>query len=500
MPVLEKSMNILLVYPKFPDTFWSFKHALRFIGKKAVSPPLGLLTVAAMLPADYNVRLVDLNISALRSTDLAWADYVFLSAMIVQQESVHRVIVQCKAAGVPIVAGGPLFSSNWEAFPEIDHLVLNEAELTLPDFLADLRAGCPKHIYASTDYADIQTSPSPRWELANLRSYATMPLQYSRGCPFDCEFCDVTALLGHRPRLKSVSQVLLELNTLKNLGWKDSVFFVDDNFIGNKRYLKTELLPALIDWQRQHGPIAFNSQASINLADDPVLIDMMARAGFDTVFIGIETPDPAALLECNKRQNVNRDLLLDIRRIQAAGIQVQGGFIIGFDHDDASIFQRQIEFIQSSGIVTAMVGLLQATPGTRLYHRLKKQNRLRDNSSGNNVTASTNVVPLMDPEVLRKGYARVLRALYSPRGYYRRLRTFLHNYQAPVVRSRFRWQYLLAFPRSLIVLGVFGRERVQYWRLLFWTTLHRPRLLTTAVYLSIVGNHYRRVCRKVWQA
>ncbi len=493
-------MNILLVYPKFPDTFWSFKHALRFIGKKAVSPPLGLLTVAAMLPADYHVRLVDLNISALRSSDLAWADYVFLSAMIVQQDSVHRVIAQCNAAGVPIVAGGPLFSSRREAFPEIDHLVLNEAELTLPRFLADLQAGHPYHTYASTDYADIQTSPSPRWELADLRRYATMPLQYSRGCPFDCEFCDVTALLGHRPRLKTVSQVLSELNTLKKLGWKDSVFFVDDNLIGNKRYLKTELLPALIDWQRQHGPMAFNSQASINLADDPVLIDMMARAGFDTVFIGIETPDSAALMECNKRQNVNRDLLLDIRRIQAAGIQVQGGFILGFDHDDPSIFQRQIDFIQSSGIVTAMVGLLQATPGTRLYHRLKTQNRLRDHSSGNNVTASTNVVPLMDPEVLRQGYARVLRTLYSPRGYYRRLRTFLHNYQTPAVRSRFRWQYLLAFPRSLVVLGVLGRERFHYWRLLFWTVRHRPRLLSTAVYLAIVGYHYRRVCGSVWQA
>lgn len=491
-------MNILLVYPEFPNTFWSFKHALWFIGKKAVSPPLGLLTLAAMFPQDWNVRLADLNIRALRPEELAWADYVFLSAMIVQQDSVHQVIARCKAAGVPIVAGGPLFSSQRNLFSDVDHLVLNEAELTFPSFLADLQAGRPKHVYATADFADMHASPTPRWELADLRRYATMPLQYSRGCPFDCEFCDVTAILGHRPRTKTVSQVLAELHHLKTIGWKQSVFFVDDNLIGNKRHLKHELLPALIDYQKHDGPVSFNSQVSINLADDPELLSLMAQAGFDTVFIGIETPDNQALAECDKRQNVNRNLLGDVHRIQAAGIQVQGGFILGFDHDDASIFQRQIDFIESSGIVTAMVGLLQATPGTRLYQRLKRENRLCQATTGNNVGASSNVVSVMATNVLHEGYHRVLRRLYSPHGYYRRLRTFLRHYQVPPVRGPVRMDYFAAFLKSVVMLGIIGQERFQYWRLLFWTIRRRPRLLANAVYLAIVGHHYHRVCRKVW--
>lgn len=489
-------MNTLLIYPEFPHTFWSYTHALRYIGKRAVLPPLGLLTVAALLPKDWQVRLVDLNVGPLRPRDLAWADQVFISAMAVQQASAQKVIAECHAAGKRVVAGGPLFTSQRDSFPEVDHLVLNEAELTLPLFLADLEAGHPQRIYTTAQWAQMGASPLPRFELADLRRYAMMPIQYSRGCPFDCDFCDVTAQLGHLPRFKSAPQMVAELDRLHELGWKSSIFWVDDNLIGNKRHFQTEVLPAVRQWQTRHRPTPFNAQVSINLADDPALIDQMAHAGFNTVFIGIETPDHSALAGCKKKQNLNRDLLADVHRIQAAGIQVQGGFIVGFDQDSPSIFNRQVEFIQSSGIVTAMVGVLQAMRGTRLYERLQREQRLTSESSGNNVASFSNFEPLMGTAELREGYGYVLRTIYSPRSYYQRVRVFLRQYRRPRIQEPLAWQDVLAFLRSTVLLGIVGRERFEYWRLLLWTILHRPRLLPMAVYLSVLGNHYRGICKK----
>ena len=385
-------MNILLVYPEFPDTFWSFKHALRFIRKRALSPPLGLLTVAALLPKDWGMRLVDLNVtSRLRQKDLAWADMVFLSAMTVQRSSAHAVAQRCRAAGVPVVAGGPLFIGEYQDFPEVDYFVLNEAELTLPPFLRDLASGRPQRLYATAEFADIEQSPRPRWDLLDLKRYASMSLQYSRGCPFNCDFCNVTALLGHRPRTKSAAQVIAELDALYARGWRGGIFFVDDNFIGSKARLKRELLPTLVKWQRGGRGVTFNTEASINLADDPKLMQMMGDAGFDTVFVGIETPDETCLRECSKKQNTGRDLVADVKKIQRAGLQVQGGFIVGFDSDTPSIFRRQIAFIQKSGIATAMVGLLQAPPGTRLFDRLHRENRIAGFTSGDNVDGTTTV-------------------------------------------------------------------------------------------------------------
>jgi radical SAM superfamily enzyme YgiQ (UPF0313 family) len=493
-------MNILFLYPRFPITFWSYSHALKFIGRKSVAPPLGLLTVAAMLPPRFSARLVDLNVTRLSRQDLAWADYAFISAMAVQEESSRQLISRCKETGLPVVAGGPLFTSQPDRFPDVDHLVLNEAELTFPPFLRDLEAGAAARVYSTTELADIRLSPLPRFELADLRQYAVMPIQCSRGCPFDCEFCDVTKLFGHRPRTKSAGQVLAELDRLRELHWKDPVFFVDDNLVGNKRYLKTELLPALIEWQKRSGPVLFNSQASINVADDPQLLSLLSRAGFDELFVGIETPDSATLAECNKNQNTRRDLLADVRRIQSAGIQVQGGFILGFDSDAPSIFQRQIEFIQSSGIVTAMVGMLQALPGTRLYARLKNAGRVRNDGTGDNVTGSTNIVPLMGSDLLHQGYLRVMDALYSPGGYYRRLRTFLRAYGRPPVRTRLKFKDIRAFVRANVVLGILGRERFQYWYTLAWTLVRRPRLLPTTIQLAIIGYHFRQICRQMLPA
>lgn len=489
-------MNVLLIYPEFPDTFWSFKHALKFVGKRAALPPLGLLTIASMLPQQWSRRLVDTNVRRLTEKDLAWADCAFISAMVVQRESARRVIIRCKEAGLRIVAGGPLFQIEHEKFDAVDHFILNEAELTLPVFIEDLAQGHPERIYSSTEYADLRHTPRPRWELLDLRRYASMSIQFSRGCPFNCDFCNITALLGRRVRIKTSQQIIAELDGLYARGWRDDVFFVDDNFIGNKPFLKNDLLPALIEWRRGKTGFIFFTEASINLADDKPLMKMMVEAGFNRVFIGIETPDEECLAECSKVQNKHRNLVEDVKCIQRAGLQVQGGFIVGFDHDRSSIFQKQIDFIQKSGIVTAMVGLLQAPPGTRLHDRMKKEGRLRGDSSGDNVDGSTNIIPAMSLETLQEGYKAILQHIYSPEHYYRRIRTFLREYHPPRIRGGIRFSYLLAFLRSFYRLGLVGRERFQYWKLLIWTQFRRPGLIPEAVILAIYGHHFRKVCER----
>lgn len=487
-------MNILLIYPEFPDTFWSFKHALKFIRKKAALPPLGLLTVAALLPEGWSKRLVDVNVTRLSEMDLAWADYAFISAMVVQREAARKTIAQCKAAGVKVIAGGPLFTSEKENFDDVDHLVLNEAEMTLPCFLADLEKGCAGHVYETPEFCNIRETPAPMWELADLKRYASMSIQFSRGCPFNCEFCNVTALFGHHPRIKTAEQIIVELDGLYDLGWRGQIFFVDDNFIGNKKYLKTQLLPALAEWQTDKKGVPFYTEASVNLADDELLMEMMAEAGFDAVFIGIETPDKECLAECNKKQNKNRDLLGSVKRIQRSGLQVQGGFIVGFDNDTQSIFQRQIDFIQNSGIVTAMVGLLQAPAGTKLYERLKQEGRLLGHMSGDNVDGTTNIIPKMDLKVLHSGYRNIMCHIYSPKHYYSRIRTFLREYKAPNVEVSLDFQRVMAFFRSNIQLGILGKGRFQYWKFLLWTLFRRPGLFPLAITLAIHGHHFRKIC------
>jgi radical SAM superfamily enzyme YgiQ (UPF0313 family) len=487
--------NVLLIYPEVPATFWSFKRALGFIGRKAASPPLGLLTVAAMLPTEWPVRLVDATVRKLTDKHLAWADYAFVSGMTVQRESAHQIIARCKQAGVPVVAGGPLFTTEHEAFDDVDHFVLNEAEVTLPRFLDDLKKGCPQRLYTSEEFADIRQTPPPRWELADLKRYDSMSIQFSRGCPYDCEFCNVTSLFGHRWRTKTTDQVIAEMDGLYAAGWRGGVFFVDDNLIGNRRALKDELLPALIEWQRGKD-VPLQTQLSIDLADDEVLTKMMVEAGFRTVFIGIETPDEASLSECNKRQNVGRNLFDDVKRLQRAGLEVQGGFIVGFDHDTPSIFQRQIEFIQKSGIVTAMVGLLQAPPGTRLYERLTKEARLQKQGSGDNVDGTTNIIPVMNLAALQEGYERILQTIYAPKQYYKRVRTFLREYRAPGGRASLSARQMLAFFRSVFRLGIAGRERLQYWKLLAWTLVRRPKQFPMAVKFAIYGFHFRKTCKQ----
>ncbi len=489
-------MNVLLIYPEIPDTFWSFKHALKFIRKKAASPPLGLLTIAPMLPSKWEKRLVDLNVRKLTKDDLAWADCALISAMTVQRDSAQKTIAQCKEVGLRVIAGGPLFTTEYEQFEAVDHFVLNEAELTLPAFLEDFAKGEAKRVYTSSDFADIQKTPAPMWELVRFRDYASMSVQFSRGCPFNCDFCNVTALFGHRPRTKTASQMIAELDNLYRLGWRGGIFFVDDNLIGNRAHLKTELLPALIKWRKDKKGFLFNTEVSINLADDEGLMQMMVKAGFDTVFIGIETPNEDSLAECSKKQNMNRDLVEDVKHIQRAGLQVQGGFILGFDNDSTLTFRRLTDFIQKSGIATAMVGLLQAPPGTKLYERLKHAGRLLDQISGDNVDGTTNIIPAMSLDALRKGYKDVLQYLYSPEAYYQRVKTFLREYKPPRIKVPLNFRHvpanIHALIRSVIRLGIIGRERFQYWKLFLWTLARRPRVFPLAITLAIYGHHFRK--------
>jgi radical SAM superfamily enzyme YgiQ (UPF0313 family) len=491
-------MKILLVYPQYPDTFWSFRYALKFVSKKASFPPLGLLTVAAMLPESWEKKLVDMNVSQLTDEDITWADYAFISAMIVQHESAREVVRRCQRLGTRTVAGGPLFTTGHRKFREVAHLVLGEAEVTLPQFIKDVAKGNPQHLYMSKARPDIRETPVPLWSLINQRQYSSMSLQYSRGCPFNCEFCDIIILNGHRPRTKSRQQVIGELEALYRSGWRSGVFIVDDNFIGNRKKLKEEILPAIIAWQKgKKYPFALSTEASINLADDEALLQMMVEAGFNRVFIGIETPNEESLVECNKSQNRNRDLVASVKKIQNYGLEVQGGFIVGFDSDPLSIFRRQIDFIQNSGIVTAMVGLLNAPPGTRLYHRLKKENRLLRAFTGDNNDLSLNFIPRMNYATLINGYKQILDTIYSPKQYYERVKAFLREYR-PNIRKKRKLHYyqLVAFLKSIWVLGFKEKGRKYYWRLFLLTLMRYPRKLPISISMSVYGYHCRKVVEK----
>jgi len=489
-------VKVLLVYPDYPDSFWSFRHALRFISKKAGVPPLGLITVSAMLPSGWKKKLVDMNVSPLHTADILWADYVFISAMYIQKESVSGIIEECLKHKVKIVAGGPLFTQEFDNYPQVDHFILNEAEITLPLFLSDLEAGkAPERIYRSGDFAEITSSPVPDYHLLSMEVYASMSIQVSRGCPFSCDFCEITSLLGHKVRMKNTSQVLRELDILHSLNWRGPVSIVDDNFIGNKKEVKTELLPAMRSWMRHHKyPFSFTIQSSINLSDDPELMSLMVDSGFNSAFIGIETPEEDSLADCNKFQNKNRDLLMSVKKIQYAGLQVSGGFIVGFDSDTPGVFQKQIDFIQQSGIVSAMVGLLNAPKNTKLYKRLEAENRLTVEASGNNTDSSMNFIPRMNSHELLKGYNDIIHNIYTTKPYYKRIRRLFLNYRPRKYNaSKIDSTALLGFLKSLIIIGMLNKGRRDYWTFMAWTIFRRPSLVVEAVTFSIYGYHFRKI-------
>jgi len=486
-------MRILFVYPQYPETFWSFKYSLRYIFKKALMPPLGILTIAPMMDdKEYEKKLVDMNITKLKDKDILWADYIFISAMITQKESVKKVVERCKKLNKKIVAGGPLFTSLYNEFPDIDHFVLGEGEVTLPLFLEDLKNGNPKKVYSSDIKPDIKENPVPQWNLIDFKKYSKMPIQYSRGCPFDCEFCDIVNLNGRIPRTKNPDQFIKELDSLADLGYDGTIFIVDDNFIGNKTKVK-ELLKELIKWRTSSKfKPTFMTEVSLNIADDDELLDLMRSAGFDAVFIGLETPSAEGLKECGKFQNANRDLVGAVKKIHSYGMEVTAGFIVGFDSDDVSIFKRQIEFIQKTGVVVAMIGLLQALPGTKLYERLKKENRLIQGSSGNNTDFSLNFMPKIDKDVLINGYKNIISSVYSSQKYYERVLTFLKDYKH-YNGNAFSTRYIVALFRSMIEQGLFQKGRRYYWKLFFISLFKYPKSFPKAISLAIYYAHFRKI-------
>jgi radical SAM superfamily enzyme YgiQ (UPF0313 family) len=486
-------MNILLVEPRTPDTFWSLRHALPFVGKRAANPPLGLLTLAGLLPREWTCRLVDQNVRRLHDADLEWADWVLVSAMVVHRDAVADLVSRCRRTGKPLIGGGPLFLSETDRSLGVEHVVVGEAEDVAADLVADMRRGQVRALYQAPEFPDLARTPPPRWDLVDLDIYATLSVQSCRGCPFDCEFCDVTALNGRKPRYKPAAQFIAELEALRTRGWQGQVFVVDDNFIGNRRRAR-ELLHAMIAWRRRTGArMVFLTEASVDMAADPALLDLMAEAGFKKVFLGLETPSLESLRECRKLQNLRGDLAEAVQTIQRAGLEVMGGFIVGFDSDEKDIFQRQFEFIQKTGVVTAMVGLLQALPRSRLYQRLAREGRLLAQSAGNNTEAVFNFEPRLDRTFLEDSYRKLMRQLYEPGVYYRRIRTFLETYDPRGPRTPVSRADIAALLRSLWVMGVRHRGRLAYWRFMIGTLVRHPRKIGAAVTLTILGHHFRRV-------
>ena len=486
-------MNILLVSPRTPETFWSFKHALRFVGKRAAGPPLGLITVAAMMPPTWRYRLVDQNTAKLSDEEILWADAVMISAMLVHRKSVVETAGRCKALGRPLLAGGPLFGSELGDVEDVEHVAHGEAEEIIDEIVADLGAGSLKPLYRAPRFPELARSPVPRFDLLQMDHYATMSLQSTRGCPYDCEFCDIVALNGRRPRMKSPGQVTCELDALHRLGWRSSVFFVDDNFIGNRPRCK-ELLRAIIDWRENtRSSMTFLTEASVDMAEDAALLELMVGAGFKKVFLGIETPAAEGLKECRKLHNLRGDLLTSVGRIQAAGLEVMGGFIVGFDSDTRDIFDRQFDFIQKAGVVTAMVGLLQAVPRSRLYQRLRREGRLRGDSDGDNTSATLNFETRLNRDFLAGKYRDLMRRLYEPGAYYARIARFLDQHRPRGPRAHFSRAELGAFFKSLWLMGVRHRGQRAYWRFLARTLLHHPGQLGLAMTLAVYGHHFRQV-------
>lgn len=486
-------MKILLVEPRTPETFWSLRHALRFVGKRAANPPLGLLTMAGMLPRDWDLRLVDQNTRELTDDDLRWADHVLVSAMEIHRAGVTELARRCRDLGRPLIGGGPLFMVEPDPSLGVPHVVVGEAEEQATALIDDLVAGTLRPVYQAARFPELSLTPLPRWDLLDLRHYATMSVQSCRGCPFDCEFCDVVALNGHRPRTKTPERFIAELDALRALGWQGPVFVVDDNFIGDRRRCR-DLLRAIIAWRTRTGArMTFVTEASVNMAAEAELLELMVTAGFKKVFLGLETPSAESLRECRKLQNLRGDLSDAVRTIQKAGIEVMGGFIVGFDSDEADIFQRQYDFIQQSGVVTAMVGLLQAMPRSRLYQRLAGEGRLRTASRGDNTSAGFNFEPRLDGAFLVDNYRRLVRRLYEPRAYYQRIDIFLGAHRARGPRPRLTWPDLGAALRSLWVMGVRHRGRFAYWRFLGSTLARHPDQMGVAMTLAIMGHHFRLV-------
>jgi radical SAM superfamily enzyme YgiQ (UPF0313 family) len=500
----KEMQRILLVYPRIPTTYWSYKYALPFIGKKATMPPLGLLTVASMLPESCDIRLVDMNVSHYLQEYVEASDIVFLSAMIAQKPSFERVVKLCNDENKPVVAGGPYPTSCSKQIRGVDYFVLDEAELTLPAFLRDLAEGKPKGIYRDIGKPDITRTPVPRFDLIDVKAYASMPLQYSRGCPFNCEFCDIIELYGRGVRTKRPEQFIREMEAVKRTGFRGSLLIVDDNFVGNKKRVK-DLLREMIPWQKRNRyPYRLSTEASIDLAQDNELLDLMVDAGFDTVFVGIETPDETTLAYTQKKQNLRISMLDSIKKIQQRGIEVTGGFIVGFDSDPVDIFQRQIDFIRESAIPMAMTGLLTALPNTQLFRRLEREKRLCAESSGTFThELKLNFIPKMPLQNVINGYKHIISEIYSPKAYFERSLSFIKRLSSRsnsmrhilrISKTDIRALLLSMAKQSLTSYGF------RYLHFLFQVLRTDPGNLSWAITLSIIGHHFFIITRQTLSA
>ncbi len=492
-------MNALLIYPKWSDTYWSFKYALPIAGKRSAFPPLGLLTIAALLPKHWKKRLVDTNVRRLTDADLEWADVALLSGMLVHKQDLLSILARCRAQDLRTVIGGPVTSSVEDLPRHADHVVVGEAEDLIAGLATDLEQGKAKPIYRARERPALDKTPLPDLSLINPKYYTGMSIQYSRGCPFNCEFCDIVEIYGRKPRTKSPAQVVAELDQLYEHKWRGWVFIVDDNFIGNKKKVK-ELLLVLAEWNQAHRrPYTFFTEASVNLADDPELLQLMKKASFDRVFLGIETPAEESLKEARKLQNTRRNLIESVRRIQRYGMEVMAGFIVGFDNDPENIFDRQVEFIQESAIPLAMVGLLEALPGTQLYRRLLREGRIVNEGNGNNMDCTLNFIPKMDPQRLVEGYRSILQRIYHPDAYYERVRRFLTQY-SPAHRRRHSLSDYVTLARSILKQGVLGEARTSYWKFILGAATRNRNAFDTAITLAIMGYHFQKITQIACQS
>ncbi|HGY5536040.1 MAG: B12-binding domain-containing radical SAM protein [Prochlorococcus sp.] len=492
-------MRTLFIYPKFPKTFWSYEKILELVNRKVLLPPLGLVTVAALLPQEWEMKLVDRNVREINEVEWQWAELVVISGMIVQKDDMQQQIADAKRRGLTVAVGGPFASSTPEA-PELDladFKVLDEGEITLPMFLEAIQSGKTSGRFsAEGDKPDVTETPIPRFDLLNLDAYDSMSVQFSRGCPFNCEFCDIIVLYGRIPRTKTPEQLIAELQTLYDLGWRRSIFLVDDNFIGNKRNAKL-LLKAIRQWQEEKGyPFSFATEASVNLADDDEMMRMMHEARFESVFLGIETPDESSLESAGKVQNTRNPLDAAVDLITANGIRVMAGFIIGFDGEKDGAGGRIVDFVTRTGIPAAMMGMLQALPNTALWHRLEKEDRLiqdKDAAKGVNQTNLLNFKPTRPIRDIANEYVEAFCALYEPNAYMDRVYSYYLKMGPP------RWKAAAKLPtwidiRALTIViwrqGIKRNTRSRFWRYMLGMARQNPAMLEQFLVVLAHNEHF----------